>query len=126
MDARNTHAFYNVDRESGGVNWTLGGKSTDFEADDDLYFAWQHDVERSPDGTITLFDNQSSPTLGDSSRGMRIDVDTDEMTAELVQEFLPPVPAHRGEPGQPPGAGGRTRRDRLGSLAVVHGVLRRR
>ncbi|MGO1397450.1 MAG: arylsulfotransferase family protein [Brevibacterium yomogidense] len=92
VDARNTHAFYNVDRESGGVNWTLGGKSTDFEADDDLYFAWQHDVERSPDGTITLFDNQSSPTLGDSSRGMRIDVDTDEMTAELVQEFLPPVP----------------------------------
>lgn len=91
VDARNTHAFYNVARESGDVNWTLGGKSSDFEADEDLYFAWQHDVERAPDGTITLFDNQSSPTLGDSSRGMRIDVDTDDMTAEMVDEYLPPV-----------------------------------
>lgn len=91
IDARNTHAFYSVDRESGEVNWTLGGKSSDFAADEDLYFAWQHDVERAPDGTITLFDNQSSPTLGDSSRGLRLDVDTDDMTAEIVDEYLPPV-----------------------------------
>lgn len=67
VNARNTHAFYNLDRETGEVNWTAGGPESDFELGDGVYFAWQHDVERQADGSITMFDNQSSPTLGDSS-----------------------------------------------------------
>lgn len=91
VNARNTHAFYNLDRETGEVNWTAGGPESDFELGDGVYFAWQHDVERQADGSITMFDNQSSPTLGDSSRGLRLDVDTEEMTIEIVKEYLPPV-----------------------------------
>ncbi|MFC5424743.1 arylsulfotransferase family protein [Brevibacterium otitidis] len=67
VNARNTHAFYNLDRETGEVNWTAGGPESDFELGDGVYFAWQHDVERQADGSITMFDNQSSPTLRDSS-----------------------------------------------------------
>lgn len=92
VSARNTHAIYNLNRDSGDVNWTLGGPGSDFDMPDDAYFAWQHDAERSADGALTLFDNQSSPTLGESSRGLRLDVDPEAKTVEVLDEFLPPVP----------------------------------
>src|SRR5699024_6409636 len=90
--ARNTHAIYNLGRSDGEVNWTLGGPGSDFDMPEEAHFAWQHDAERSPDGALTLFDNQSSPTLGESSRGLRLDVDADAMAVEVLDEFLPPVP----------------------------------
>lgn len=92
VSARNTHAVYNLDRDSGVVNWTLGGPGSDFDVPEEARFAWQHDAERSADGALTLFDNQSSPTLGDSSRGLRLDVDPEAKTVEALDEFLPPVP----------------------------------
>src|SRR5690606_5385788 len=92
VSARNTHAIYNLNRDSGDVNWTLGGPGSDSDMPDDAYFAWQHDAERSADGALTLFDNQSSPTLGESSRGLRLDVDPQAKTVEVLDEFLPPVP----------------------------------
>lgn len=88
--ARSTHAIYRIDRRTGEVDWTLGGSASDFEMDDDAVFAWQHDAQRQPDGTITLFDNESSPAVGEESRGMRLDVDTETMTARVVTEYLPP------------------------------------
>jgi len=90
VSARNTHAIYQLDRESGAVNWILGGKSSDFDLGDGVYFAWQHDAERQPDGTLTLFDNQAGPQIGEQSRGLRLELDTDEMTAEVVTEYLAP------------------------------------
>src|SRR5699024_7670954 len=92
VSARNTHAVYNLDRDSGEVLWTLGGPGSDFEMPSDAYCAWQHDAHRRKDGTITLFDNQSSPTLGESSRGLRLDLDPEAGTVEVVDEFLPPEP----------------------------------
>lgn len=90
ISARNTHAVYRVDRESGDLDWTLGGPGSDFEMEGDSSFAWQHDAHRQPDGTITLFDNQAAPKIGDNSRGLTLDVDTDAMTASVVREYLPP------------------------------------
>ena len=88
--ARSTHAIYRIDRDTGELDWTLGGSASDFEMDDAAVFAWQHDAQRQPDGTITLFDNQSSPAVGEQSRGLRLDVDTETMTASIVTEYLPP------------------------------------
>ncbi|WP_165358713.1 arylsulfotransferase family protein [Haloactinopolyspora alba] len=90
VSARNTHAIYRIDRETGELDWTLGGNASDFKMTGDSYFAWQHDAQRQEDGTITLFDNQSSPPIGDQSRGLRLDVDTENMTASVVTEYLPP------------------------------------
>lgn len=90
VSARNTHAVYRVRRSTGRLDWTLGGKSSDFEMLDDAAFAWQHDAERQDDGTITLFDNQAAPAVGDVSRGLRLAVDTSEWTAEVVTAYLPP------------------------------------
>src|SRR5699024_3383806 len=61
VSARNTHAVYQIDHESGEVNWVLGGKASDFEFGQDADFHWQHDAERQDDGTLTLFDNEASP-----------------------------------------------------------------
>lgn len=90
VSARNTHAVYRIDRATGEVLWTLGGSASDFEMTGNSYFAWQHDAQRQPDGTITLFDNESSPPIGEESRGLRLDVDTEAGTASVVTEYLPP------------------------------------
>lgn len=90
VSARNTHAVYRVQRSTGDLDWTLGGRSSDFEMVDDAYFAWQHDAQRQDDGTITLFDNQAAPALADESRGLRLDVDTEQGTASMVTAYEPP------------------------------------
>jgi hypothetical protein len=90
ISARNTHAVYRVDRATGEIDWTLGGSASDFEMTDSSTFAWQHDAERQADGTITLFDNQASPPVGDESRGLRLAVDVASGTARVVTEYLPP------------------------------------
>lgn len=90
VSARNTHAIYRVGREDGEVAWTLGGRSSDFTMTGDAAFAWQHDAERRADGTITLFDNEAAPQIGDTSRGLRLALDEDARTASVVVEYLPP------------------------------------
>ena len=55
-------------------------------------FAWQHDAQLHADGTLTLFDNQAAPPVGERSRGLRLALDTEAMTATVVQEWLPTDP----------------------------------
>ncbi len=43
-----------------------------------------------PDGTISLFDNQATPRVGDESRGLVLEVDERRRTATLVREFTHP------------------------------------
>lgn len=88
VSARNTHAIYAIDRSTGEVRWTLGGKSSDFEMDDEARFAWQHDARRQADGTISLFDNQASPPIGDRSRALVLQLDEDDREAQVVRELV--------------------------------------
>lgn len=91
VSARNTSTIYKVDRKTGKVLWRLGGKRSDFAVDAAASFAFQHDVRRRPDGTITIFDNNAAvPGAQTLSRGMRIDVDTKKKRASLVAEYLAP------------------------------------
>jgi hypothetical protein len=90
VSARNTSAVYKLDRETGEVLWTLGGEESDFEMGEGTTFWWQHDAERQPDGTLTIYDNQSEPDKAEQSRGIRLDLDEPAMTATLVTEYLPP------------------------------------
>lgn len=90
ISARNTHAVYRLDRGTGEVDWTLGGSATDFEMGEGAVFAWQHDAQRAPDGTLTLFDNHNDTGEGESSRGLRLSLDEQAMTASVDTEYLPP------------------------------------
>ncbi|WP_299955378.1 arylsulfotransferase family protein [uncultured Modestobacter sp.] len=92
VSARNTWAVYDIDRTTGEVQWTLGGEASDFSLGAGVEFAWQHDAQRQADGTLTLFDNQSEPDIGPTSRGLRLTLDEATRTATLVTEYLPPDP----------------------------------
>ncbi len=89
ISARRTSAVYKIDRRTGEVVWRLGGKRSDFTMGEGTVFAFQHDARLLPDGTITLFDNRGA-AMEEQSRGIRLKLDEDAMTATLVQEFVHP------------------------------------
>ncbi|MEV4900643.1 arylsulfotransferase family protein [Citricoccus sp. NPDC055426] len=92
VSARHTNAVYRLDRSTGAVDWTLGGSASDFEMGEGATFSWQHDAHRAPDGTLTLFDNHAHGGDDDeSSRGLRLRLDEQAMTAEVATEYLPPA-----------------------------------
>lgn len=107
LSARNTWALYKIDRASGDVLWTMGGRSSDFALPERARFAWQHHAVPRPDGTLTLFDNQAAPANADESRGLVLRLDEQTRTVGVVAEYR--------HPGTPILAGA------LGSFQVLGG-----
>jgi hypothetical protein len=94
ISGRNTWAVYKVDRSSGKVIWQLGGKSNDFKLGPGTHFAFQHDVRRNSDGSLSLFDNEGGPpNEASQSRGLILSVDEVHRTAALLHQYdhSPPV-----------------------------------
>jgi hypothetical protein len=93
VSARNTHTIYKINRKTGSVMWRLGGKRSDFELGKGVRFAWQHDVRRQSDGTLTLFDNEAAPKERKQSRGLVLRVDERHRTVTVVHSFVhtPPL-----------------------------------
>jgi len=89
VSSRSMHTVYKIDR-SGEILWRLGGKSSDFDMGPGAGFAWQHDVRRQRDGTLTVFDNGATPAWEARSRGLILDVDEQAMTANLLHEYSHP------------------------------------
>lgn len=89
VSGRNTHAVYQINRASGAVNWRLNGKKSDFRMDTGSVFAWQHDVRRQPDGTISVFDNGPSPTE-ESARALVLKVDDTARTVTVLRSLPSP------------------------------------
>ncbi|MPV35446.1 arylsulfotransferase family protein [Georgenia subflava] len=92
VSARHTCAAYSLDRETGSVEWRLGGRESDFAMGEGTTFLKQHDVRRVADGALTLLDNGGTcgGTTREVSRGIALELDTDAMTAELVREVIHP------------------------------------
>ncbi|MFL6072337.1 MAG: arylsulfotransferase family protein [Mycobacteriales bacterium] len=94
ISSRHTGTVYRVDMTTGAIEWRLGGKASDFTIGDAAHFAWQHDAERQPDGTITLFDNDAGGPDGSDdathSRALVLDVDTATHRASLVRAYTSP------------------------------------
>jgi hypothetical protein len=94
ISGRNTWTIYKVDRTSGEVLWRLGGKATEFELAADAHFAFQHDVRRYPDGSVSMFDNEGGPpNEASQSRGLLLSVDEKSRKAGLLRAYYhsPPV-----------------------------------
>jgi Arylsulfotransferase (ASST) len=89
ISARRTCAMYKVDRKTGEIVWSLGGKKSDFKMGAGVRTTLQHDARRNPDGTITIFDNGNVNRV-DQSRAIMIEVDEDKMSASLVREYTHP------------------------------------
>ncbi|MFC7404789.1 arylsulfotransferase family protein [Georgenia alba] len=92
LSARHACAAYKIDRETGSLQWRLGGTDSDFTMGEGTTFLKQHDVRRTEDGTITLFDNGGTcgETTRERSRGIALRLDEAAMTAELAREVEHP------------------------------------
>ncbi len=99
ISVRNTWALYEIDKQTGNVLWTLGGKHSSFRIGHGAHFEWQHDAAMLPDGTITVFDDGAALTehglIKDEpqSRGLRIRVNLKSRRATLVHAYTnaPPL-----------------------------------
>lgn len=56
VSGRNTWGVYLIDRATGRIIWTIGGKHSNFRIKRDARFAWQHDARLSG-STLSLFDD---------------------------------------------------------------------
>ncbi len=95
VSMRDTWAAYMVNSSSGKIEWTLGGKKSDFKFGPGADFQWQHDVALGPSSTVTMFDDHccqltgggtSVPATG-PSRGLVLKLDQNTHAATLVAQY---------------------------------------
>jgi hypothetical protein len=88
ISARDTSGIYNVDRASGRVLWTLGGKGTDFRFGPGALFNLQHDARMLKNGRISMFDDGAGPPMFEPfSRGLILQLNHRRHRATLVRQF---------------------------------------
>jgi hypothetical protein len=90
VSARDTSAVYSVDRATGRIVWTLGGKASSFRLGPGARFFFQHDAEMQPDGRISLFDDEAGPPLEQpTSRGLILSLDLRRRIASVARRYVP-------------------------------------
>ncbi len=87
ISARNTWAVYELDPATGLIRWRLGGKRSSFKGASGTQTAWQHDPRELPDGSISVFDNGSSPTVHHQSRGIIVRLEPQSGTVTLLGQL---------------------------------------
>lgn len=88
ISARNTWTAYDLNSRTGMINWRLGGKRSSFAEAPGVRTAYQHDLRELPNGTISVFDNGSSPKIHPQSRGIVIQLDPANGTATLLTQLF--------------------------------------
>ena len=109
VSARATNTLYRVERATGRVQWRLRGDgikptTSSFNVAADARFGYQHDVRRTEDGHISLFDNgfqlsagPGSPpifpavNLTSSGLVLKLSGKGDKRKASLVKRFTHPA-----------------------------------
>lgn len=88
-----------VDGKTGDVKWELGGQNNTFTDLSDgaaTNFTWNHHVvwyENEGGTQLTVFDNGATNIIqtAEYSRGLLLDIDVDQKTVRLVQDFVSPL-----------------------------------
>jgi EmrB/QacA subfamily drug resistance transporter len=96
VSMRNTWAAYLVNIDTGGIEWTLGGRRTSFELGPGAAFQWQHDVRLRGGSRVTMYDDHCCQlTSGGTnvkatgpSRGLELKLDTRTRTATLAAQYV--------------------------------------
>ena len=91
LSSRNTWTLYDVNIDSGGIRWRLGGSHSSFKLGPGTRTYWQHDAEWQPGGLISVFDNGSDPPKEKQSRGLVLDPSLSSHTVTLVKQFTNPT-----------------------------------
>lgn len=89
VSARHTWAIYKIQRHTGKLLWTLGGKASDFKMGPGAQTAWQHDAVSVGRNLLSVFDNGAGDSgarkLRSYSRVAYIRLDPKRKTARLVK-----------------------------------------
>jgi Arylsulfotransferase (ASST) len=95
ISSRNTWTAYDLNPQTGQIEWQLGGKHSSFAMGPGTATAWQHDPRELANGSLSIFDNGATPTVHAQSRGVVIGLEPQTKTATLVSEFThtPPISA---------------------------------
>ncbi len=95
VSMRNTWGAYEVNIDTGKIEWTLGGKHSSYKFGPGAAFQWQHDVALGPESTVTMFDDHCCQQTGGGtsvkatgpSRGLVLKLDQSTRTATLVAQY---------------------------------------
>ena len=99
VSGRETWSVLKLDRRTGATIWRLGGKRSDFRLPRSGRFAWQHDAQRAPDGTIRIFDNEAAPKVRSRSRVLWLALDEANRTARVARSAEHPAGLLAGTQG---------------------------
>ena len=95
ISGRHTWAVYSVNKKTGKIDWTMGGKHSTFWRDNGSHFYWQHDAEMHNNGKLSVFDNGSDGGQNNEphSRAIQIHLNFANDHATMVRADLhsPPV-----------------------------------
>jgi hypothetical protein len=89
ISARNTWAAYKINRQTGAIIWTLGGKRSTLRMGPGTSFVYQHDVrvEAAGDRVVSVFDDGGGlPNVHTESRGLELALDFTHKRASLVTQ----------------------------------------
>jgi hypothetical protein len=108
ISARDTSAIYEIDKATGRLVWTLGGKASSFRMGRGSRFYFQHDAQLLPSHRISLFDDEGGPPFeARSSRGLILRLNLRRRKASVAHQYRRP--------------GNNTLADSEGSLENVRG-----
>jgi len=101
ISARHTWALYKLDRRTGNVIWTLGGKRSQFQMGSGAQFAWQHDARQPSERVVTVFDNGTNGPIKTEpqSRGLVLDVDEQHRRVTVRGAYTSPQRLSAGAMG---------------------------
>src|SRR6185437_14121917 len=99
ISSRNTWTVYEVNRQSGAIEWRLGGGKSSFHMGAGTGTAYQHDARWQPDHTITIYDNGGFPKAHAYSRAIREQIDFKHRTVRLLSRDVSSPPLLSGSQG---------------------------
>lgn len=100
VSIRHMSAVYAIDKQTGRILWKLGGNPSPEslkvigDPQGQQPFSGQHDARMLPDGTLTVYDNNTLD--GDPPRAVHYRINTGNMTATLIDERTNPLAASSG------------------------------
>ena len=122
ISARNTWAIYDLQPQTGQILWRLGGKRSSFTGVGATAPPGSTTRANCADGSISIFDNGSSPTVHPQSRAIVVSLNPQTRDRDARRPAHAHAPAWSREPGQRAGAGERRLVPRLGTDAVLLGA----
>lgn len=95
LSSRHLSEITKLNSKTGEIIWRLGGKNNQFsfinehEENAPNYFSYQHDIQRLPNGNISIFDNGTQHKPNPYSRAAEYKLDEKNKTATLIWEYRP-------------------------------------